>query len=59
MRENRLSGSEGGAALVVPTPIFHWVPPGRVLSTSVRSPMLTRKRQRRTEEGASRCSNHG
>jgi hypothetical protein len=29
MRENRLSGSEGGAALVVPTPIYHSVPPGQ------------------------------
>jgi hypothetical protein len=28
MRENRLSGSEGGAALVVPTPIFRFGPCG-------------------------------
>jgi hypothetical protein len=28
MRENRLSGSEGGATDVVPTPIYHPVPPG-------------------------------
>jgi hypothetical protein len=31
MRENRLSGSEGGGDLnsVVPTPIFRWVPSGQ------------------------------
>jgi len=30
MRENRLSGSEGGAThTVVPTPILHLVPPGQ------------------------------